>query len=146
MISQDDKISEHINDVMLLVWKYAKQFKGSSKVSTWIFTIAYREFCRILKKEKRQQKIMDEVAERQFVENIHENKTEASDIESSDIINKALEYLPPEQRITIELHYFSGNSISEISEITNSPENTVKTRMFHARRKLRDVVNQLSMN
>jgi len=144
MTQDEDKISELINEVMYSVWKYAEQYKGLSNVSTWIFTIAYREFCRVLKKDKKQTKILNKVAEEQLVEHQENFSHIDKGLESNELILKALEYLPPEQRMTIELRYFSGNSVAEIAEIANCPENTVKTRMFHARRKLRSVIETLS--
>jgi len=68
MTQDEDKISELINEVMYSVWKYSGQFKGLSKVSTWIFTIAYREFCRVLKKDKKQTDLLNKVAETQLIE------------------------------------------------------------------------------
>ena len=52
--------------------------------------------------------------------------------------------LPLEQRLVLELTYFLGHSCEEIAAITDAPVNTVKTRMFHARRKLRELLPSLS--
>lgn len=144
MTQNEDTISELINEVMYSVWKYAHQFNNSSKVSTWIFTIAYREFCKALRKEKSRQNLINNVAEQKLIDDISEPTTEQSKLESNELILKALESLPEEQRMVIELRYFSGHSVKEISVIAACPQNTVKTRMFHARRKLRDVIEKLS--
>ncbi len=146
MTKDDSQISELINEVMYSVWKYAGQFKGTAKVSTWIFTIAYREFCKIIKKSKRQTELLNEVAEEKLIEEQNNHAHDDSKIESNELIQKALEYLSPEHRMAIELSYFSGYTIVEIAAIAQCPENTIKTRMFHARRKLRDVVTELSIN
>jgi len=144
MTQDEETISELINEVMYSVWKHAHQFKNSSKVSTWIFTIAYREFCRALKKEKTQQNLLNNIAEQTKMENQEEQTIEQTSLESNDLILKALEHLPEEQRVAIELRYFVGNSIKEIATIAKCPENTIKTRIFHARRKLRSVIGNLS--
>ncbi|MCB1691490.1 MAG: hypothetical protein KDI19_01930, partial [Pseudomonadales bacterium] len=47
-----------------------------------------------------------------------------------------LEMISADQRSVVELTYFSGYSYQEIAEIMDCPVNTVKTRMFHARRRL----------
>jgi RNA polymerase sigma-70 factor (ECF subfamily) len=52
--------------------------------------------------------------------------------------------VPPEQRMVLELTYYLGYSCAEIATIMECPVNTVKTRMFHARRKLRDLLPQLA--
>ncbi len=60
-----------------------------------------------------------------------------------DLLARALRQLSPEQRAVVELTYFHGYSYREISEIAGCPVNTVKTRMFHARAKLRTVLPAL---
>ena len=52
-------------------------------------------------------------------------------------IAQALDVLSADHRAVIELTYFGGHSCAEIAEIMRCPVNTVKTRMFHARRRLR---------
>ena len=54
------------------------------------------------------------------------------------------EQLPIEQRLVVEFTYYLGHSCADIAEIMGCPVNTVKTRMFHARRKLRVLLPELS--
>ena len=61
-----------------------------------------------------------------------------------DLLAKALDDLPPAQRAVVELTYFGGYSYEEIGAITGCPVNTVKTRMFHARAKLRKALPALA--
>jgi RNA polymerase sigma-70 factor (ECF subfamily) len=63
--------------------------------------------------------------------------------ELHDWLEHALVQLPAEQRLVIELTYYQGLSCLEVAEITDCPVNTVKTRMFHARRKLKVLLPQL---
>ena len=53
--------------------------------------------------------------------------------------NCALDRLSPDQRAVIELTFYHGLSYPDIAKILNCPENTVKTRMFHARKKLQAI-------
>ena len=61
-----------------------------------------------------------------------------------DLLDKALDTLPPAQRAVVELTYFSGYSYEEIATIMGCSVNTVKTRMFHARSKLRKTMPALA--
>lgn len=131
-------ISESINEVMYRVWKHAKQFSGASKVSSWIFSIAYRECRRIVDKERKHANIADALT----AETDSQEASTCSD--DRELIQAALTQLPAEQRLAIEMCYFLGKSVKDIAEIANCPENTVKTRMHHARRKLREVIPVLA--
>ena len=67
-------------------------------------------------------------------------------IETQEWIEEALEELPIEQRMCLELAYVLGHSCEEISVITSCPVNTVKTRLYHARRKLSTLLPRLAGN
>lgn len=56
----------------------------------------------------------------------------------------ALGSLPPDQRVVIELTFYEGLHYKDIAVILGCPENTVKTRMFHARKKLQSFAGALS--
>ncbi|MEQ8662732.1 MAG: sigma-70 family RNA polymerase sigma factor, partial [Gammaproteobacteria bacterium] len=60
-----------------------------------------------------------------------------------DLLDKALAGLSPDHRAVVELTYFHGMHYREIGEIMGCPENTVKTRMFNARRNLCAIVERL---
>ncbi|MEM9209338.1 MAG: RNA polymerase sigma factor, partial [Pseudomonadota bacterium] len=64
-------------------------------------------------------------------------------LEQGDLVHHALSRLSPEHRLVIELSYFQGNSYQEIAAIAGCPENTVKTRVFHARRRLQNIMQDL---
>lgn len=134
-------ISESVNEVMYRVWKHAGQFNGGSKVSSWIFAIAYRECRRIVEKENKHANIADALAAES---DLVEVSTDSSAADEREVIQTALTQLPAEQRLAIEMSYFLGKSVKDIAEIANCPENTVKTRMHHARRKLRELIPALT--
>ena len=122
-------VEEVLDDVMLVVWKDARKFRGQSAMSTWIFGIAYRKAMTALRSEIRYQAPLD----RSTDANAIADKT-SPDI---DWIRAALVHLSPDHRQVVELTYFSGFSYAEIAAIASCPINTVKTRMFHARRRLK---------
>jgi RNA polymerase sigma factor (sigma-70 family) len=140
ILGQADGVEETINDTMLVVWNKADEFRGQSKVSTWIFGIAYRKALKRLKANKR-------VAEREI-----QRDADAADMRDPadavgygralDRIRAAVGGLPAAQRSIVHLAFFYGHSYSEIAEIVGCPVNTVKTRMFYARARLRAVLDQ----
>ena len=126
---------EIINDTFWVVWQRAGDFRGASLVSTWILGIAYRRALKAL------QRLRPTLA-------ADEGSGEASEepwqhAELSEWLSVALARLPREQRMVLELAYTLGHSCEEIAAIMECPVNTVKTRMFHARRKLRVLLEAL---
>lgn len=138
-----DLAQEGVNDVMLTVWRSGAAFQRRSSVSTWIMGIAYRMALKQLERKKRWWSRfgsnLDDFEDRP---EIAVEPSENADLH--DVLEKALGELSPEQRAVVELTYFQGCSYEEIARIADCPVNTVKTRMFHARAKLRRLVPALS--
>jgi len=122
---------ELLNDTMLTVWHKARTYNGHSKVSTWIFAIAYRK---ALKAHKR---LDDPVGADPDAEETGATPEGALlQLELSARISTAMRTLSADHRAVIQLNYFHGFDYPEIAAIVDCPLGTVKTRMFHARRKL----------
>ena len=137
--SRFDLAEEIINDTFWVVWQRAGGFRGASHVSTWIMGIAYRRGLKAVKRASAMQASAHDTHEEDG--GSHEPW---SDAERREWLNAALERLPSEQRLVLELAYHLGHSCEEIAEIMNCPVNTVKTRMFHARRKLKVLLPALA--
>lgn len=131
---------EIINDTLHVVWNKAGDFRGDSQVSTWIIGIAYR---RALKAFKRLD-LRRDAEEREAQEPMGEAAFGDVVQERADWLARGLAQLPIEQRMVIEMAYFLGQSCEEIAQVVGCPVNTVKTRMFHARRRLRELLPQLA--
>ncbi|HUK02917.1 MAG TPA: sigma-70 family RNA polymerase sigma factor [Steroidobacteraceae bacterium] len=125
-----DVAEEIINDTFWVVWRRAGDFRGASQVSTWIMGIAYRRGLKTLQRLRPAPSLDDREPEMLSYEPWHQ-------AELSEWLGAALARLPLEQRMVLELAYHGGHSCEEIGLIMQCPVNTVKTRMFHARRKLR---------
>lgn len=120
---------ELANDVLLTLWRDAGRFRGDSKVSTWIFGIAYRQALAHLRKRKL--KLVP------FVEHEITSDANGAQLEREDWVRHGIEKLPPKQKLTVMLVYFLGLSCEETAKASGVPVNTVKTRMFHARQKMK---------
>ena len=137
-----DQVDEVINDTMFVVWRHAGDFRGDSRLSTWLLGIAYRLALKRLKRNGgRSSASLDQL---EAVEAGLADDSGASQREQREWIDRALRTLPAPQRLTIELAYFMGHSCDEIAVMTATPVNTVKTRLFHARARLRALLPQLA--
>ncbi len=129
-------IEEAYNDVMLKVWNKAHQYQGQSKVSSWIFSIAYRTCLRMVQKQNLRQNVLDVLGQSDIASSVSLHDA----TEQADLIDSALATLSAKHRLVIELSYFSGYSTEEVGQIVQCPTNTVKTRLHHARKKIRAFV------
>jgi RNA polymerase sigma-70 factor (ECF subfamily) len=127
-------IEEIINDTLLVVWQRAGSFNHSSKVSTWIFAIAYRK---ALKGIRSLDEPVDADADAGPGDEASGPEAALSLQQMQHQVAMALDALPHAQRTVVNLAYYHGMAYEEIAAIMDCPLNTVKTRMFNARSKLR---------
>jgi RNA polymerase sigma-70 factor (ECF subfamily) len=135
-------VEEVVNDTLLAVWRSAGSFDGRSKPSTWIFGIAYRKSLRALQRRRPAEIAVPEP--RGAVDERAGPEQQLQQREMLALVDRALASLPPEQRAVVELTFFSELSYAEVAAVVDCPVNTVKTRMFHARRKLREALPRLA--
>jgi RNA polymerase sigma-70 factor (ECF subfamily) len=134
LTSRHDLIEEVINDTLWTVWKKAGEFRAASQVSTWILGIAYRQALTSLRRANTHSLVDDPARDQLMAEDVQATN------ELREWLDEALDQLPLEQRTVIELTYYLGHSCEEIATIMGCPVNTVKTRMFYARRKLKSTL------
>jgi RNA polymerase sigma-70 factor (ECF subfamily) len=132
MALSHETVEEIINDTLWTVWQKSPDFRGASRVSTWIVGIAYRRALKSLRQARAARvPVTDE-----YVEMAGDTDIEGGS-ERTQWLERAMAELPVEQRMVMEFAYLMGHSCEEIAQIMHCPVNTVKTRMFHAREKLR---------
>ncbi|MEQ1484606.1 RNA polymerase sigma factor [Methyloglobulus sp.] len=132
---RDDLIDEIINDVMYVVWEKAASYDSQCKPSTWIFGIAFNKARQAVRNADRpEEESLDDLDEDSSWLGRHDDGF--SRLELEEWLASALSQLSPEHRTVIELTYYEGLHYSEIAVIMGCPENTVKTRMHHARKNL----------
>jgi RNA polymerase sigma-70 factor (ECF subfamily) len=137
LTSRYDLAEEVINDTFWVIWQHAADFRGASQLSTWIFGIAYRRALKTLKRVRPEQSTDGD-------ESLEQIEEPWQDEELREWLDVGLAKLPHDQRMVLELAYHVGHSCEEIAEIMQCPVNTVKTRMFHARRKLKGLLTALA--
>lgn len=145
VVRQPSLVEEILDDTMLVVWQKADSFNQSSRVSTWIFSIAYRKALKALERERRhagEESPGGDSHDAEHVEASPDTEPEAQLIQhqSRQLVNELLAMLPVEHRAVIELTYYHGHPYGEIALIVGCPVATVKTRMFYARRKMRELL------
>jgi len=136
MTHRYEDAEEIINDTLWTVWQRAGDFRHASQVSTWIMGIAYRRALNTIRRAATHERVMA----REIVDAEPETSDLGEAIERRMLLDRALAKLPIEQRLVLEFTYYMDHSCEEVAEIMECPVNTVKTRMFNARRKLRAIL------
>ena len=135
LIGRPQAVDELVDDTLLVVWKSAGRFDGRSRLSTWIFGIAYRKALKHFERQRREARRSGEVEGEPVAPGDDPERRHARRELARQVL-AALDRLPAEQRGVVMLTYYQGLSYPEIAEVMDCPLGTVKTRMFHARRKL----------
>jgi RNA polymerase sigma-70 factor (ECF subfamily) len=138
VVRDQSKAEDLISEVFLDVWRQADRFEGRSAVSTWLLAIA--RFKALSALRRRPDEELDEEAA-EAIEDPSDNPEETlAKKDKSSVIRKCLEGLSADHREIIDLVYYHEKSVEEVAEIVGIPENTVKTRMFYARKKLAELL------
>ncbi len=141
MLKNDIALAADIADeAMIEVWKSAGTFSGLSQPSTWIHSIARFRMIGYLRKNK--EVLQDDNFEQLNIEDTDlQPDDEMAVSERNEQLVKDIGKLSDKHREVIELVYFRELSIKDISEMLDVSENTVKTRMFYARKHLKAIVS-----
>jgi RNA polymerase sigma factor (sigma-70 family) len=137
LVQRPQLAEEVLDDTMMVVWQTAESFRGASKLSTWMFAIAYR------KALKAKARWPDPVEDEPFDTRVSLDAGPDQKLHHRDLhhaLVAAMNELSPDHRAVVDLTYFHGMGYREIAEIMSCPVDTVKTRMFHARRRLKEAM------
>lgn len=130
----EDAVSETFIDA----WQHADRYAGRSSVRTWLLAIARHRA--LTASRRRPTESLDCEAAQNAVDPARDPEAELGRKQTSTVIRRALAALPLEHAEMLDLVYYQERSIREIAEILGIPQNTVKTRMFHARKRLAALV------
>ncbi|NRB84299.1 MAG: sigma-70 family RNA polymerase sigma factor [Winogradskyella sp.] len=143
MLKHKEEAEEVAQDTFIKVFKSLDNFKGDSKFSTWIYKVAYNTCLDTIKKNKKHH---NNVAIDEYTFNKLDTIDNALDNiikeEKSVLIKNCINKLPEDSSALLTLFYFEELSLDEISKIINIEANTVKVKLFRARKKLAVILEQ----
>jgi RNA polymerase sigma-70 factor (ECF subfamily) len=134
LVREREAAEDIISEVFLEVWRHAATFGERAKVSTWLLAIA--RFKGLSRLRRRGEAPLDEHTAAALVDPDNDPELAIRKQERSDILRRCLARLSPAHREIVDLVYYQDLAISQVAEVVGIPENTVKTRMFHARKQL----------
>jgi len=138
MVGNEATAEDLLNEVFVHVWRTADRFEARSQVSTWILGIARYKALTALRSRSFDE-LDDEVAE-SIEDSADDPETTMQKTERSAILQACLAQLSSAHREVVDLVYYHEQSIEEVARIIGVPQNTVKTRVFHARKRIAELM------
>src|SRR5712675_3639069 len=138
-LNDEATAEDMVSEVFLDVWRQAERFERRSQVSTWLLAIARNKALSVLRRRSTEE-LDEEVAE--FIEDPSDDpEVTMQKKQQTSLLQECLTQLSPAHREIIDLVYYHSKTIEEVVEIIGVPVNTVKTRMFYARKRIGELIS-----
>jgi RNA polymerase sigma-70 factor (ECF subfamily) len=144
MLNDHARAEEVLVDTLYEVWRHPERFRGDSQFSTWLIGIARRKALMVYR-ARRPDEVhadLDDIAETTASET-PDGYAELAQKQRREGVQHCMGKLSDEHRECLHLVFYEGMGLAEVAEIQNCPEGTVKTRLFHARQKIKKCLESL---
>jgi RNA polymerase sigma-70 factor, ECF subfamily len=138
MVRDETLAEDLLSDVFLDVWRQAGKFEGRSTVSTWLLAIARLKALSAMRR-RLDVELNDKMAAT-IPDMADDPEVALQHKRSAEMLRHCLIKLSPAHAEIIDLVYYHDKSVKEVAEIVGISGATVKTRMFYARKKLAQFV------
>ncbi|MGP0059569.1 MAG: sigma-70 family RNA polymerase sigma factor [Beijerinckiaceae bacterium] len=144
LVHDASKAEDLMSDVFLDVWQQAGRFEGRSSVTTWVLSIA--RFKALSSFRQKQHEGLDPEAAEEIEDEADDPEVTVQKASKAEALQSCLAALSAAHREVIDLVYYHERSVEDVSVILGIPQNTVKTRMFHARKRLSEILKQAGID
>jgi RNA polymerase sigma-70 factor, ECF subfamily len=144
LVGNEALAEDLVNEVFVDVWRDAGGFQGKSQVSTWILAIA--RFKALSSLRRRKDDALDEAAAAVIPDTADDPEIALQKLDRVAILRECMSHLSRDHREIIDLVYYHDKSVTEVAEIVGVPCNTVKTRVFHARKRMSQLLQQAGID
>ncbi len=146
IVQQNDEVEDICQEVFIKIFKTLKKFRGDSKLSTWIATIAYNSAITHIRKQKRRGEVSYSEDPNLILSEKDSglNQKIVEKEEAKKYLMQLVESLPVNYRTVITLFHLEEFSYKEIEEITGMPEGTIKSYLSRARKLLKGKIEKVA--
>ena len=137
---REDEVEDVASETFLAAYNGLSRYSGRAELSTWLWSIAYRQGINYLRKNRGQWQLEAEPDEQIASSKEQEPAAAAQGKETENIVWEAVERLPRLWAMAVILHYREEKSVADIAKIMQAKENTVKTYLFRARERLKEIL------
>lgn len=137
LLGENGSAEDLVHEVFVTLPRAAKNFRGESSLRTFLISIAVQHARHFVRAASRRRAAMNRLETEPPPNDCPDPERIARRKELARILSRALDALPLEQRVAFVLCEVEERSSREVAEIVGAPEGTVRTRLFHAKKKLR---------
>ncbi len=134
---------EILNEVMLDVWKKAERYVDQGKLKSWLLSVTHNKIVDKIRSESRHNS--SDIDDFDFESNEESMVAAMERADDAGSVRHCIGTLSDNHRTVVHLAFFQGHSYGEISQIVDCPENTVTTRMYHAKKLLEKCLSEIDM-
>jgi RNA polymerase sigma-70 factor (ECF subfamily) len=138
------RAEEVLVDTMYEVWRNPTRFRGDSQFGTWLIGIARNKALMVYRSRRPDEdhSDLDDIAETEPSDS-EDGYAQLAQRQRSEGVRHCMDKLSDEHRECLHLVFYEGYSLAEVADVQRCPENTVKTRLFHARQKIKNCLRLL---
>jgi len=137
---RQDEVEDVASETFLAAYQGLRRYSGQAELSTWLWSIAYRQAVSYLRKNRRKWQLLAEPNEQVAESEERGPMSAAQSSEEAEIVWAAVKRLPKLWAMAVMLHYREEKSIAEIAKIMRARKNTVKTYLFRGRERLKQLL------
>ncbi|WP_339662888.1 RNA polymerase sigma factor [Croceibacter atlanticus] len=137
IVKSHDDADDVLQNTFIKIYRYIDKFKGDSKLYTWMYRIATNEALTFLSKQAKRKSITDEELQTSLIENLESDVYFEGD-EIAKKLQEVIATLPEKQRLVFNMRYFQELKYSDISEITETSEGSLKASYHLASKKIEE--------
>ncbi|MDR1517726.1 MAG: sigma-70 family RNA polymerase sigma factor [Dysgonamonadaceae bacterium] len=142
MVLSHDDANDVLQEVFIKAWTNIDNFRGESKLSTWLYRIAVNESITFLNKMRAQNNISVDDADSLLINQLEADEYFDGD-EAQKLLQKALLTLPEKQRLVFQMKYFEEMKYEDMSDILGTSVGALKASYFHAVKKIENFLSEV---
>ena len=135
IVLDHDDANDVLQNTFVKIFRYLKEFKGDSKLFTWMYRIATNEALSFLKSKAKINKLTSEALQNRLIENLESDPYFDGDAVQVKL-QKAIASLPEKQQLVFKMRYFEEIKYEEMSEILGTSVGALKASYHHASKKV----------
>jgi RNA polymerase sigma-70 factor (ECF subfamily) len=137
---REDEIEDVASETFMAAYKGIRRYRGQAELGTWLWAIAYRQGVNYLRKNRRENLLLVEEDEQLANNRNIQASAGLESKEEAELVWEAVERLPKLWAMATVLFYREEKEIKEIAKIMQVRQNTVKTYLFRARKRLKELL------